>query len=137
MKCPVCGAAELIPVTRDIPHIYKGEFTLIPDVSGDFCYACGEIVLTLEDGDRYGELIGAFHHEVNARIVDPRYITSVREKLGLTQRDSSAIFGGGFNAFSRYETGRTRPPLALVILLKLLERHPELLAEINVSQGLQ
>ena len=30
---------------------------------------------------------------------------------------AAAIFGGGVNAFSRYETGKTRPPLALVKLL--------------------
>ncbi len=27
------------------------------------------------------------------------------------------IFGGGVNAFSRYENGKTKPPLALVKLL--------------------
>jgi len=25
MKCPVCGAAELIHDTRDLPYTYKGE----------------------------------------------------------------------------------------------------------------
>lgn len=40
---------------------------------------------------------------------------------------------GGVNAFSRYETGKTRPPLALVKLLKLLDRHPELLDEVRAA----
>ncbi|MDP3439225.1 MAG: type II toxin-antitoxin system MqsA family antitoxin [Azonexus sp.] len=35
------------------------------------------------------------------------------------------MFGGGVNAFSRYENGKTKPPLALVTLLKLRDRHPE------------
>jgi hypothetical protein len=39
--------------------------------------------------------------------------------------------GGGVNAFSRYENNKTKPPLALVKLLKVLDRHPELLAEIR------
>lgn len=30
MKCPVCGAAELIHDTRDLPYTYKGETTVIP-----------------------------------------------------------------------------------------------------------
>ncbi|HEX9174301.1 MAG TPA: type II toxin-antitoxin system MqsA family antitoxin, partial [Telluria sp.] len=42
------------------------------------------------------------------------------------------LFGGGVNAFSRYETGTTKPPLALVKLLKLLDRHPDLLAEVRM-----
>ncbi|MDB5819846.1 MAG: Antitoxin component of bacterial toxin-antitoxin system, MqsA, partial [Rhizobacter sp.] len=27
MKCPSCGAAELAPDIRDMPHVYKGEPT--------------------------------------------------------------------------------------------------------------
>ncbi len=33
----------------------------------------------------------------------------------------------------RYETGRMLPPLALVKLLKLLDRHPELLEEVRAA----
>jgi hypothetical protein len=40
---------------------------------------------------------------------------------------------GGVNAISRYENGKTRPPLALVKLLKVLDRHPDLLDEIKVA----
>ena len=48
---------------------------------------------------------------------------------------AAELFGGGVNAFSRYETGRTRPPLALVKLLGLLDRHPELLDEIKAMHA--
>jgi HTH-type transcriptional regulator/antitoxin MqsA len=37
------------------------------------------------------------------------------------------------NAFSRYENGKTRPPLALVKLLKVLGKHPELLGEVRAA----
>jgi len=37
------------------------------------------------------------------------------------------------NAFSRYENGKTKPPLALVELLRVLDRHPELLSEIRTA----
>ena len=45
MKCPSCGVAELVRDTRDLPYTYKGEATMIPAVSGDFCPACDEAVL--------------------------------------------------------------------------------------------
>ncbi len=57
----------------------------------------------------------------------------MRKKLSLDQREAAEIFGGGVNAFSRYENGKTRPPLALVKLLKVLDRHPDLLDEIKVA----
>ncbi|HEY8158069.1 MAG TPA: type II toxin-antitoxin system MqsA family antitoxin [Methylobacter sp.] len=37
----------------------------------------------------------------------------------------------GIDAFSRYETGKTRPSLALVKLLKVLDRDPDLLNEVR------
>lgn len=68
MKCPVCGAAELVNDTRDVPYTYKGESTLIPAVSGMYCPSCPEIVLAMDEADRYGDAAGAFHQQVNANL---------------------------------------------------------------------
>jgi HTH-type transcriptional regulator/antitoxin MqsA len=131
MKCPICAGAELVHDTRDIPYTYKGESTVIPEVSGDFCPACGEAVFQKSESVRISALMLEFNKQVNASIVDPAFIASVRKKLALDQREAGEIFGGGANAFSRYEKGKTKPPLALVKLLKVLDRHPDLLAEIK------
>lgn len=133
MKCPCCGAAKLIHDTRDVPYVYKGENTEIPAVTGDYCPACSEVVLNREQGDRYSELIGAFQRQVNSAFVDPSFIAKIRKKLDLDQREAAEIFGGGVNAFSRYENGKTKPPLALVKLLKVLDRHPDLLKEVRAA----
>jgi len=133
MKCPICAEAELVHDTRDIPYTYKGESTVIPGVTGDFCPACGEIILDAAESARSSAMMLEFNRQVNAAIVDPEFISSVRKKLALDQREAAEIFGGGVNAFSRYENGKTKPPLALVKLLKVLERHPDLLAEIKTA----
>jgi HTH-type transcriptional regulator/antitoxin MqsA len=133
MKCPVCGAAELIRDTRDLPYTYKGESTIIAAVTGDFCPACTESILDAVESNRVMREMRAFSKQVNAAIVDPSFIASVRKKLDLDQREAAEIFGGGINAFSRYENGKTKPPLALVKLLKLLDRHPDLLSEIRTA----
>ena len=49
-------------------------------------------------------------------MVDPDFIVSVRKKLALGQREAAEIFSGGIIAFSRYENGKTKPPLVLVKL---------------------
>ncbi len=133
MKCPMCGEAELVGETRELLHIYKGESASLPGVTGDFCPACGEALLDPEEAGRVGAMMREFNKQVNAAMVDPGFIVSVRKKLALDQREASEIFGGGVNAFSRYENGRTRPPLALVKLLKVLDKHPELLAEVRAA----
>ncbi len=131
MKCPTCAIAELVHDTRDMPYTYKGESTIIPAVTGDFCHACDESILNVVESQRTMNLMLEFNKQVNASIVDPGFIASVRKKLALDQREAAEIFGGGVNAFSRYEGGKTKPPLALVKLLKILDRHPDLLNEIN------
>lgn len=133
MKCPSCGAANLVHDTRDLPYTYKGETTILPQATGDFCPACGESVLDAAESRRTMNLMLEFNKQVNASIVDPEFIASVRKKLDLDQKEAAEIFGGGVNAFSRYENGKTRPPLALVKLLKVLDRHPDLLDEVRAA----
>ncbi len=133
MKCPICAKAELLHDTRDIPYTYKGESTVIPGITGDFCPACGEAILDVAESARTSALMLEFNKQVNATIVDPEFIARVRKRLALDQREAAEIFGGGVNAFSRYENGKTKPPLALVKLLKVLEQHPELLDEIRAA----
>ena len=133
MKCPICGAAELVHDTRDMPYIYKGESTIIPAVTGDFCFFFDEVVLGVAESTRTSAAMLGFNKQVNASIVEPGFIESVRKKLALDQREAAEIFGGGVNAFSRYELGKTKPPLALVKLFKILDHHPDLLDEIRAA----
>ncbi len=133
MKCPTCGAADLIHDTRDVPYTYKGETTTIAAVAADFCSACDESITCMTETDRVMREMQAFNKQVNAAIVDPGFIAEVRKRLDLGQREAAEIFGGGINAFSRYENGKTKPSLALVKLLKLLDRHPDLLPEIRAA----
>ena len=131
MKCPTCGMAELVTDIRDLPYKYKNEPTIIPQVEGDFCSACGDVVIDPKESARVSAAMMEFNKQVNASIVDPNFIARTRIKLDLDQQEASRLFGGGVNAFSRYETGKTKPPLALVRLFQLLDRHPDLLAEIK------
>jgi len=126
MKCPACGAVELIHDTRDLPYTYKGETTTIPAVTADFCSACEESITDMAETERVMVEMQAFNKQVNAAMVDPGFIISVRKKLNIGQREAAEIFGGGINAFSRYENGKTKPPLALVKLFKLLNQYPDL-----------
>lgn len=69
MRCPVCGAAELVRDTRDVPYHYKGESTAIPAIKGDFCPACAEVILAKEEGKRFGLMVREFNKQVNAAFV--------------------------------------------------------------------
>lgn len=133
MKCPVCGKGSLKHGKRNMPYTYKGRKTVIPAVSGDFCESCREAIPDIHESARVSAAMLEFNRQVNAELVDPEFIVRVRRKLELDQKQAAEIFGGGVNAFSRYENGKTKPPLALVKLLKVLDRHPELLKEVRAS----
>ncbi|MGG7449096.1 type II TA system antitoxin MqsA family protein [Kosakonia oryzendophytica] len=131
MKCPVCGGAELKHETRDVAYEYKNRKTLIKNVMGDFCDNCGDIVFDRINGEHYAKQVAAFVRNVNADEVDPHFIARVRKRFNLDQRQAAEIFGGGANAFSRYETGRVAPPKPLILLFKALDKHPELFEELK------
>ena len=83
MKCPVCGAAELVHDTRDQSYTYKGETTVLSAVSGDFCTACGESILNSEESRRTMDMMLEFHKQVNAAIVDDVELAQiVTERMG-------------------------------------------------------
>jgi HTH-type transcriptional regulator / antitoxin MqsA len=77
MKCPACGMAELVTDIRDLPYTYKNESTIIPDVEGDFCSACGEVVLGANESARVSAAMLDFNKQVNAAIVDPNFIVKI------------------------------------------------------------
>lgn len=133
MKCPICGGADLKHETRDVKYEYKGHSTVVEDITGDFCDECGEVIYNADMSAKFSTEVAAFHRKVNRMEVDPAFIATVRKRLNLDQRQAAEIFGGGANAFSRYETGRVAPPRPLVQLFRVLDKHPEILDEIKYA----
>lgn len=78
MKCPNCGAADLVHDVRDIPYIYKGEATVFAQVTGEYCPRCGEGVFDAATSRVISSDMKAFGKQVNAAIVDPSFISTVR-----------------------------------------------------------
>lgn len=132
MNCPTCGTGKLVAATRDMPYTYKGRKTVIKAVKGQFCdnRKCGEAVLGMDESVRTSREMLEFNKKVNAELSPIDLLTQVRGRLNITQQEAARVFGGGANAFSRYESGKTKPPVALVKLFQLLDRHPEFYGEI-------
>lgn len=132
MKCPTCGIGNLIEGVRDVPYTYKGKKTVLKAVKGRFCdnRKCREVVMEKEESARTSREMLEFNKTVNAELTPIDLLTQVREQFKLTQQQAAKVFGGGPNAFSRYESGKTKPPVALVKLFAVLSKHPDLFEEI-------
>ncbi len=129
MKCPACGSGKVEPAVIKTPFTYKQQ-TLMLEERGDLCADCGEMLMDLDECRRLDTEQREFVRKINAAYVDSGFIASVRKKLGLDQKRAAQLFGGGVNAFSRYEHGKAKPPLALIQLFRLLDKNPELLKEL-------
>ena len=128
-KCPSCGHNGMIDKVLEETLTYDGKSMTLHDMRGQFCPECGEGIWDDESYRRYTE---AQERLVRAIKGDPAAdIRRIRRKLKLTQAQLASSFGVGKVAFSRYERGETRPPAPLLKLLKLIDRHPELLEEIE------
>jgi putative zinc finger/helix-turn-helix YgiT family protein len=58
--------------------------------------------------------------------LSPLEIKAIRELCALSQKEASRVFGGGPKAFEKYESGEVAPSSAMVRLLLLAARRPEL-----------
>lgn len=125
MRCPECGHPEMVTRVCDEILSYGGKSVILHDMKGDFCPECGEGVWDAESYRRYTEEQTKLLDSVRSEI------RSIRKRLKMTQEALAAAVGVGKMAFSRYERGQSRPAAPLVSLLRLMDRHPELLAEIQ------
>tara|TARA_R110002167_G_scaffold315731_1_gene521286 strand:+ start:911 stop:1231 length:321 start_codon:yes stop_codon:yes gene_type:complete len=94
-----------------------------------YCDSCGDGVINPED--RKAVLLDI--QENKARIdgiLTPSEVKHIREKvLRFNRKKASEIFGGGVNAFSRYERGEVGVTKLLSLTLAYLKNHPESIDE--------
>lgn len=58
-------------------------------------------------------------------------ILRAREKSGLTQAEFAALLGVSKRTLEQWEQGRRKPSKAALMLIKVAERHPEVLRELT------
>jgi HTH-type transcriptional regulator/antitoxin MqsA len=104
---------------------------VVPKVSGWHCPVCGECEFDDGEGKRYSAALSDLRKQADAERAAS--LRAIRKKLGLRQADAGKLFGGGVSAFSDYERGKTQPHKSTVLLLKLLDKHPELLDEVRAA----
>jgi len=127
MMCPACGH-EMVTKTCDETLSYGGKSVILHGMKGDFCPECGEGVWNAESYRRYTEEQTKLLDSVGTEI------RKIRKRLRMTQIQIAEVIGVGKMAFSRYERGQSRPAPALVRLLRIMDRHPELVAEIQEQE---
>ena len=129
--CLQCDDGTLLArQTKDVTITVDDLTAIVPAVKGWHCPVCGEIEFTEQASSaRYSDALAVLRKTADKQRADS--VRAIRKKLGLRQADAGQLFGGGVSAFSDYERGKTRPHKSTVLLLKILDKHPELLNELR------
>ena len=130
--CLPCDDGTLLAYGKcDLTFAYRDRSLNVPQVSGWHCPVCHECEFDDGEGKRYSDAVDVFCTSTDREIAES--LRDIRKKLGLRQAEAGKLFGGGASAFSEYERGKTQPHKSTVLLLKLLDKHPELLDEVRAA----
>jgi putative transcriptional regulator len=131
MRCPVCGTGTAKKVEREnYATRYNGEPVVVSRVEAFHCGDCGEEFLTPEQAHAMSV---AVKNEVRRKLglLSPQRIAAIREKAGLTQAQLEALLGQGRKVVVRWESGKVIHGRAADTVLRLLEREPELVKDLQ------
>ncbi|ODN41573.1 type II toxin-antitoxin system MqsA family antitoxin [Piscirickettsia litoralis] len=117
-QCPLCGEHAAVHETRESEYVYKGvQYSIIQP--GLWCDSCDDAVISPADR-KASQKDRATAHAIIDGVLTPDEIKRARKIIKLTQAEAAEYFGGGVNAFSKYERGEIQIPKAVSLLLSLL-----------------
>lgn len=131
-NCPICGF-NLIKDTRDRTLSYKGHILTITKQPGLFCDKCNEAFYSHDDLKKTALEVADFKRNTDGLLVS-KELKKIRAKFKINQKVAAEIFGGGVNAFSKYERGEAIQSKPLDLLFRLLDSNKISLSDIAVTR---
>jgi HTH-type transcriptional regulator/antitoxin MqsA len=130
-KCKYCKSTNIEHKKEQELITYKGKDLNI-SVEFSICCKCGREFISkpqiLNNDARVRDA-----KKVADGLLTSSEIYEARVKLGLTQEQASIIFGGGKNAFSKYERAEVSQSIAMDKLIKVCLRHPKVFRELSTA----
>jgi HTH-type transcriptional regulator / antitoxin MqsA len=133
-KCAECGSVDFSY------HIDPDEFqrngrSYFVEVEYSICNQCGAEVIFTEQIKRNDCRTRDAWRKIDG-LLTANEIVELRNKLGLTQQDAAKIFGGGVNAFSKYERSEVIQSIAMDRLMRSALEVPDMFLWLKKQAGL-
>ncbi|WP_416137202.1 type II toxin-antitoxin system MqsA family antitoxin [Halomonas sp. HK25] len=128
--CKLCGSHEIQQYTEVEPVKYKEAVLQVP-MEYSVCANCGREFVATEQ-IRRNDAAARDAKRAHDGLLTGNDIVRLRSELDLNQEMAALLFGGGRNAFSKYERGEVTQSAAMDRLLRLCSRHPELVDDLKV-----
>lgn len=126
--CPMCGNNTIHEIRARV-ITYKERTTTL-NQPAVYCDECNEAFLSPGDSRATEKAIADFKREVEHLLTSDQ-IKQIRKKYHITQKEAAEIFGGGINAFSKYERGEAIQSKSTDILLRLIDQQKVNLQDIR------
>ena len=135
MECKYCQSTE-VERHSDVESIHYKEHTLSVSMAYSICHGCDREFVSKP------QILQNDAHARDARkkhdgLMTSTEVRAARIKLSLTQEQAAMVFGGGKNAFSKYERAEVSQSTAMDTLIRLCLKHPHIYRELLINRGVK
>lgn len=134
-KCPVCETGDLSTARTSLEIMHHGQHLNVDGIDHSVCDSCGAEPI-LPEQIRKNDLRIADAKRATDGLLCSDEIRNLRHYLGLSQLEAAQIFGGGTNAFSKYERGDVIQSLPMDRLMRVTLAFPWLVELLRAQAGL-
>jgi len=137
VSCPNCDGAELrTESSAETIRGRDGKKVVVDNYEHTVCSQCGfEFVSGTQAKANDQRIVDA--RRVLDGLLTSSEVLAIRKRFGLRQEDASEIFGGGRNAFSKYERGYVNQSTAMDKLLRVAHEFPEVVPFLAQIAGVE
>ncbi|NYH13807.1 type II TA system antitoxin MqsA family protein [Paraburkholderia bryophila] len=134
--CPACGSGPLLERHDRVATIGpKNQRITVPDLEYSACAACNAtVVLPAQLRANKKKMRDA--QATLSDYISPAQVLELRETYEISQQVAAEIFGGGRNAFSKYERGEVTPSASAARTMLRALRDPSFFATLAKEKGL-
>ena len=133
--CIVCKSEDIKCLIAVESHLYKGNELQIP-LEYSVCNGCGREFVPKPQILR-GEIAVRNAKKKVDGLLSSEEISQARAKLFISQEQASKVFGGGKNAFSKYERGEVSQSAAMDKLIRVCLKHHHVFQELALKAGVK
>ena len=117
-RCPICEQGDLETLTESRTMDEQGAAFTVDELKYQVCSNCGVEQVGAAELRQNKQLIMAARKRAK-NLLTGKEVREVRKSLGLTQQQAAEYFGGGTNAFSKYETEKVEQNLSMDRFLRV------------------
>lgn len=133
--CKICQS-DNVTTHCEAESIHYKEQILKVDMDYSLCHSCGREFISKAQIAKNDVRVRDAKKLFDGLLTSTE-IYQARRSLGLTQDQAATLFGGGKNAFSKYERGEVSQSAAMDKLIKICLKHPEIFKELSVESGIK